>query len=77
MKISVKKVSKMNYIDIEDEYGVSEEYFEIIEDTINVVAKKEKLPLINVCVLLTDTERKAHRWEHPHLCFLYLFLLFL
>ena len=46
----------MNYIDIEDEYGAGKDYSEIIEKTVNIVAEKENLPSVNVCVLITDKE---------------------
>ena len=46
----------MNIIEIEEEILISDEHKKIIEDTVNEVAEKEKLPLINVCVLITDGE---------------------
>ncbi len=46
----------MNIIEIEEEILLTDELKKIIDDTINEVAKKEKLPLINVCVLITDGE---------------------
>ena len=51
-----KKVNDMNYIDIEDEIGIDSNLNEIIISTVNTVCEKEKLPLINVCVLITDKD---------------------
>ena len=46
----------MNIIEIEEEIQINNSLKEIIINTVNEVAKKEKLPLINVCVLITDRE---------------------
>ena len=46
----------MNIIEIEEEVLLSDDLKKIIEDTVDEVAEKEKLPLINVCVLITDAE---------------------
>lgn len=45
-----------NYIEIENETEISNDLCEVIISAINKVCEKENLPVINVCVLITDRE---------------------